>query len=216
MGRYMAGAEQTFIKKALSRSDARLLILDVGGGHGQHSSFVHELGHSPVLVDFDPEPIEIFLKERTDIPAIHASGLELPIRDAAFDVVLTIEVSPCTTGEGDKNVRYFADVHRILKKNGRFLFTAHNKNSYIGRLKKLSKNAPDFEDLYYLEGVAEYTKKLRETGFDVEKCWGYRWPPFTRSSNNPLIPVFAILERVLFLRRLPHVSPWLFIAARKI
>ncbi len=82
-------------------------------------------------------------------------------------------------------------------------------------MKRIYKNRPSWEERYYLEGVNDYRRKLDEAGFEIEGCWGYRWLPFRRESNNRLIPALAFLEKTLLLNRLTHVSPWLFFAARK-
>lgn len=215
IGKYTASFEQSIMKKTLGDAGSNLFVLDVGGGDGQHARYVKKLGHSPVLLDPDSVPLEILLEKGTDIPAIRANGLALPIRESVFDVVMTIEVSVCLSGKDDANVKYFKDANRILKKNGLFLATTFNKNSYISYLKRINKNRPGWEEQYYLEGVNDYRRKLDEAGFEIEGCWGYRWLPFRRESNNRLIPALAFLEKTLLLSRLTHVSPWLFFAARK-
>lgn len=215
MGTRIADFERSMMRKLLGNAGSRLTILDVGGGDGQHTLFVKHLGHAPVLLEYDPKPIDLFLQRGTDIPAIHASGMALPIRDGTFDVVMTIEVSICLTGKDDNNSRHFADVHRILKKGGLFIATTHNRDSYISLLKRLDRNRPAYESLYYREGLKEYKQKLRNAGFDIEGCWGYRWLPFRRDSNNPLIPFLGFLEKALFLKNVARFGPWLFLAARK-
>jgi SAM-dependent methyltransferase len=215
MGRYTTAFEQRIMTKVLGKVPESLSILDIGGGDGQHSFHVRSLGHEPVLLEYDDAPIQIHLDRGSTIPAIQASGLALPIAGGTFDAVMTIEVSVCFTGLGDANVGFFADVHRVLRPGGLFLLTAFNRDSYINPLKKLKKNRPDWEEMYYLEGLGDYQRKLGDAGFEVEHCWGYRWLPFTRQSNNRLIPLLARLERLLFLRNLPRFSPWLFFVARK-
>jgi SAM-dependent methyltransferase len=215
MVEYTTRAEQSFIAKALRGAAPGLRILDVGGGSGRHASFVKELGHFPMVLEYDSEPLGILLREQQDIPAIQGDGRLMPVRDELFDVVLTIEVPICTTGENDINTRFFKEVHRVLRNKGAFLFTADNKSSYIARLKGLCRNKPEYESKYYVENVKDYSRKLLDAGFAVRACWGYRWLPFTRYSDNPLVPVVELLERALFLRYLNYFSPWLFFAAEK-
>lgn len=216
MGDYTSSFERRLLKRLLPTSEISLRVLDVGGGEGRYSGYVRQLGHSPVLLEYDSLPLEIFSEQDRGFGAIQADGLALPIRDSAFDVVMTIEVSICTTALNDNNTRHFRDVHRILRPNGLFLIMAFNRNSYIRYLKKLSKDRPKYEDAYYMEGPAEFARKLKAAGFEMVGCWGYRWLPFTRESNSPLIPVLAWLERGLLLSRLTRFSPWLFFAARKL
>ena len=215
MGRYTHDYEQTAIRRALAGCGPALGVLDVGGGDGHHSELVARLGHVPVVLEYDLAPLDILRKKGAGFPAVQGSGLELPIRSATFDVVMTIEVTLCVTAEDDNNTRHFADVSRVLKPNGLFLFTAYNKNSYVSVLKGLRGKRPSYEDRYYLEGLSDYTRKLDDAGFDVQACWGYRWLPFTRDSNNRLIPLLARFEKLMRLDRLVGLSPWLFFAARK-
>ena len=215
MGCYTTAFEQGIMTLVLGNAGKGLKILDVGGGDGQHSVHVRSLGHEPVLLEYDWAPIEIHLARGSGIPAIQASGLDLPIAKETFDAVMTIEVSVCFTGLNDANVAFFSDVHRVLRPGGLFLLTAFNRDSYINILKKFKKNRPGWEDMYYREGMGDYKRKLSDAGFTVEHCWGYRWLPFTRQSNSRLIPRLAGLEKLLLLRHLPHFSPWLFFVARK-
>jgi ubiquinone/menaquinone biosynthesis C-methylase UbiE len=216
MRRYKVGFEQSMLRKALQREPNGLMVLDVGGGEGIHSTFVKNMGHSPVVLDFDSIPLELYLEREGDATAIQASGLALPIRDAVCDVVMTIEVSAVCTGEDDANVRYFEDVHRVLKRNGLFLMTTFNRYSYVSLLKRSEKERPRYESRYYQEGCFRCRRKLERAGFRIEDCWGYRWLPFRVESDNRLVPVMAFLEKILLLNRVTPLSPWLFFISRKV
>ncbi len=215
MGVYTGRIEQALIAKYLAAEGSNLSVLDVGGGSGRNTTFVKSLGHRPTLLEFNGVPINLFREEHADIPAVQASGLELPVADASFDAVITIEVTVCVTGENGANERFFPDVHRVLKANGLFLLTVSNGDSYVGNIKKRDPNLADYETAYYHDGFNDYMRKLDDAGFVVEACIGYRWIPFTRDSDSALIPVLAGVEKALQLRRLPRFSPWVFIAARK-
>ena len=214
MGAYTTAFEMKAIAAALG-DNASLRVLDIGGGDGRYSALATELGHAPTLLEYESAPLEIFREREADAPAIRASGLELPVRDAVFDAALTIEVPECVTGYEGNNLRFFAEVNRVLKPGGTFIFTAHNKDSYIARLKSLARNRPDYEVRYYSDNVEDYKRKLNDASFDVVQCLGYRWVPFTRDSNAALIPMLGWIENALGMRRLSGYSPWLFFVARK-
>jgi SAM-dependent methyltransferase len=215
MGEYTTRVEHGFIRETLGHCEGGLTMLDVGGGNGRHASLVKELGHHPIVLERDPAPIDGLLKKELGIPAVMADAMELPVRSASVDVVLTIEVTVCTTGVGNNNRKYFAEVARVLKEDGLFIFTAFNRHSYLGLTRKLKRNQPAYEELYYTDSAGDYRRALGRAGFEVIATRGFRWPPFTRSSSSRLVPAAVFLETALLLRSIPAVSPWLCFAARK-
>ncbi len=214
MGLYTGGFEQAVIAQELDRIGTNVSVLDVGGGDGRNAVFAKEVGHDPVLLEYEPLPLQLFLERGVTLPAVQASGMELPVADGSFQAVMTIGVSACFTGQDDINVRFFAEVHRVLKPGGLFLLTAHNKGSYIGRIRQTHGEGPGWAG-YYTDDCDDYSRKLNAAGFDITACHGYRWLPFPHNSNNPLIPALALVEKVLPLRRSTRFSPWLFFVARK-
>lgn len=215
MGHYTTVVEQSFIRSTLSKQEDQLKILDVGGGDGRHSCCVKELGHHPIVLERDSAPINILLNKQVDIPIIQADAMTLPVRAGIFDIVLTIEVSICTTGVNNYNTAYFKEVNRILKNNGLFIFTAFNKYSCLELLRKFRRSKPSYEILYYSESARDYRRKLINADFEIIKCRGFRWLPFKRGSNNRLVPIAAFIESLLMLKLITCFSPWLYFAARK-
>lgn len=215
MGKYTTAVERRFIRRMLMRENGPLRILDVGGGEGVHSVDMREMGHKPIVLERDSKPIGTLIERHPDIPVVQADAMTLPIAAGSVDAVLTIEVSICTTGVDNHNVTYFAEVSRILKNGGLFIFTAFNQRSYFGLLNRFRGRRPSFEGYYYSESIARYRSKLRDAGFEIIEIRGFRWPPFTRSSNSRLVPVASFLESLFLLRYATGLSPWLCLAARK-
>jgi hypothetical protein len=46
------------------------------------------------------------------------------------------------------------------------------------------------------------------TGFSVKRKIGFNWSLFGRTSENRLVPLFAGIEKIFGLRKLPSFSPW--------
>jgi SAM-dependent methyltransferase len=217
MGRYVGESERRFIRAALRSRGAGLSVADVGGGEGRYSVYTRQLGHHPVLLEYDDTPIELAVERGVPAPIVQSDGLAIPLLDATFDVVMAMGVGPCMTGKDDGNVKFFADAWRVLKPSGTLIFTASNRGSYAAKLRKLvRKGEPEYDQSYYFDNHTEYSRKLAEGGFRLDACWGYRWLPILHASNNPLIPMGAWLERALQLKRLPGASPWLFFTATKV
>jgi hypothetical protein len=71
-------------------------------------------------------------------------------------------------------------------------------------------------DEVYAFSYGALRRSFCRAGFEIAYEEGLCWGPFGRASNSPLIPAFAKLERVLGLRRLTTLSPWVTFIARKV
>ena len=56
---------------------------------------------------------------------------------------------------------------------------------------------------------------LSAIGFSVKRKIGFNWGLFGRTSENRLVPLFAGIERIFGLRKLPSFSPWVMVHAIK-
>jgi hypothetical protein len=73
--------------------------------------------------------------------------------------------------------------------------------------------ARTFDAYYRGAPYSTFRSKLRARGFRIEREEGICWFPFRRSSDSGLIPAAVATERLLGLRRLPRVSPWVLCVA---
>ena len=77
---------------------------------------------------------------------VEGSALDLPFADASFDVVLNVEAS---NDYGDRP-RFFAEVARVLKPGGVFLYTDSFRAAHAGQVKPELAAAgfePEFDDI---------------------------------------------------------------------
>jgi hypothetical protein len=68
---------------------------------------------------------------------------------------------------------------------------------------------------YYKIAYPIWRKKLCAKGFRMVHEEGCCWFPFRRASNSVFVPYFIWLEKVLGLRKLAAVSPWIVFIAQK-
>ena len=59
----------------------------------------------------------------------------------------------------------------------------------------------------------EIIKGLRKAGFKLVRKEGFTWLLFSRTSENFLVPLSAKMERLLRLRKMPSISPWVMVHA---
>ena len=100
-----------------------LKVLEVGCGRGGGASYVKRYLHPELLigVDFSKSNIN-YCRQKYQQPDLHfelGDAEALQFDDNSFDVVINVESSHCY----QHTDKFFAEVYRVLKPNGYFLFT---------------------------------------------------------------------------------------------
>jgi ubiquinone/menaquinone biosynthesis C-methylase UbiE len=125
--KFMAGTEKAGLadrrKQLLARARGR--VLEVGGGTGANLPFYGN-DVEEVVVTEPEEPMARRLERKlgnASVPArvVRAPAEQLPFEDASFDVVVSTLVL-CTVADP---TRALAEIHRVLKPEGQFLFLEH-------------------------------------------------------------------------------------------
>jgi SAM-dependent methyltransferase len=207
MGRYRTAREFAFILEYVRGKN--LAILDVGGGSGRFAVSLAKRGHRVTVADISEEALKL-LRERNvaGISTMHGDFLSQAFEER-FDAVTAIESLQCITSVSFAEL--FGRIHALLKTGGWFVFTALNDRSWRYALRALRGNNLE----YNVAEPGAYEAALRMVGFCDVHVEGFVWIPFTATSNSPLVPVFAAMERGLGLGRWIGQSPWLMIAAKR-
>jgi ubiquinone/menaquinone biosynthesis C-methylase UbiE len=130
----------------------RLRVLEVSCGRGGGlMAFVGEDHDSFDVTGLDVAPSAIEFCRRRHGESEHrrfvqGSALELPFPDATFDVVLNVEAS---NDYGDR-ARFFAEVARVLKTDGVFLYADSFRSALVARVNEELANAgfaAEFDDI---------------------------------------------------------------------
>lgn len=155
----------------------KLDVLDIACADGEFLFTNDKHWRSIVGLDISPNLIKKAKKRSFSTPtkfAVHDCGTgELPLKDGSVQVVTCIA-----------SLQYIFDlenftteVHRVLKKNGTYIFTVPNAVYLLRRLTWLAGNMPssscysngyDAGTLHYFV-IPRLTKFLEENGFVVEK-----------------------------------------------
>ena len=101
-------------------------VLDVGAGQGAFSKRLERAGLSVSACDVEPEQFQVTGIECRQVGA----GGALPYGDATFDLAVAVEVMEHIDGHD----RFFAEIARVLKLRGVFLFTTPNILSLKSRM----------------------------------------------------------------------------------
>ena len=116
----LGGDRTPFITAAIDEPVGR--ILDVGCSYGWALNALTGKADELVGVDMDKDALEQARASYPHITFVHQDASTLPFGDAEFDAVILSEVIEHV---GDENKQFVIDeVHRVLKPEGLFIFTA--------------------------------------------------------------------------------------------
>ncbi len=107
-------------------------ILELGCGGGRVGLGMWQLGyHNVLLSDFSPEMVSItqgvLEQAGADLKAEVADACNLSYTDESFDgVIFAFNGLMCMRGQADR-LRALPEIHRVLKRRGKFLFTANDR-----------------------------------------------------------------------------------------
>lgn len=163
------GREGTLEIAELMNPTDRDRVLDVGCGLGGTARFLaHNYGCAVSGIDFTGEFVDVGrtltemvgLDEMIDLE--QGSALELPYQDESFDYVTTEHVQ---MNIGDKR-RFYGEIARVLKPEGRFVFHDIFCGSVSGPLHYPVPWADD-PSYSYLAPVGEARSLMEEAGLDI-------------------------------------------------
>ncbi len=115
---------------------AGLDVLEVGCGRGGGASYVKRYLHPSSLtgVDFSQSNID-FCRQKYQLPGLNfelGDAEALQFADNSFDAVINVESSHCY----QYTDKFFAEVNRVLRPNGYFLFTDFRPKKAVENTKK--------------------------------------------------------------------------------
>ena len=123
-------SEQIIFEKYVRKSDK---ILDLGCGAGRTTINLFKLGYTNIIgLDLSNSLIDYAKnytrKNNLNIEFILGDARKLYFDDNSFDVVLfSFNGLMCIPEQKNRDV-VLAEIHRVLKRGGKFIFTAHNRD----------------------------------------------------------------------------------------
>jgi hypothetical protein len=110
---------------------------------------------------------------------------------------------------------FLPEAYRVLGESGVFVGVSWNRYSLRGLRARLVNALRGGNDPFYQVPYSLWKQHLCKQGFRILYERGLCWFPFPRSSNSPLIPICARIERWGGLFRLINLSPWIAFIAQK-
>lgn len=125
---------------------AGLTVLEVGSGRGGGASYLARY-HRParyVGADFSPTAVALAQRRHAGVANLAftvGDAERLPFPAASFDAVVNVESSHCYGDVG----RFFAEVARVLRPGGHFLYTDFRTVADLGQLEQRLAAQPGWE-----------------------------------------------------------------------
>ncbi|MDP2675119.1 MAG: methyltransferase domain-containing protein [Dehalococcoidia bacterium] len=212
MGKYITDAEVTFLERSLERARPRLVV-DAGAGTGRLTRVLAGLSDGVIATEVNPGLAAAAAGVAPNVDAVRVSGSScaIPFRDGIADGVVCVEVPDLTHWRW-----FYRESRRLLRPGGVLIVTLQNRLSWKGVIARLlrwryrTKPGP----AYYRRSLGELVSLGRQAGLDFEDAVGFNWLPFSRTSDSPLVPALAKLEKALRLDRLVRISPWVIVRFR--
>ena len=195
-------------------------VLCIGCGTGEECAYIKGLGVKEVIgIDISERMIETSRKEDPSIEFKIMDMEELSFPEDSFDFIYS---SLCLHYAEDWR-KTLKGVNRILKKNGKFLFSTHNPIYWGAEVKRIYGNKirmlGSMKKGKKKEVIGDYlkTRKINDTWGKTFKVTYYH-KPFHKMINEIKDSGFEILscDEPSPLRSLKGIDPWLFNYYRKI
>jgi len=203
MGKYLTQVETNFILNSLDLSSINT-VMDIGAEAGRFSQLAKTNTAETISLDINSYGLKRLKLKKKNTNAIQADARKIPLKNETFDAIFMVEVLDYIP-ELDQA---FGECHRTLKPDATLIVSFGNKSSLKSKLRELSGKS-------YQHSYRKIIQSLTETGFSVKRKTGYNWLLFGRMSENPLIPFIAKMERLVGLRRISSLSPWVIVHAVK-
>jgi len=204
MGKYLTKIETDFISKSVDLSKENIAVMDVGAEAGRFSLLPETSNATVVSVDLDSYALRRLKSKTNQVNVIQADARNLPLKEELFDIVFMIEVLDYIP-----NIEAaFAETKRTLKPNASYVLSFGNKSSLKAKIKAMQGKP-------YRHSYKKVMQDLSKAGLVIKSKKGYSWLLFGRTSQSPLVPIFATFEKYLGLRRVVRFSPWVIIHVSK-
>ncbi|MDH5482611.1 MAG: class I SAM-dependent methyltransferase [Candidatus Bathyarchaeota archaeon] len=203
VGRYLTRTETDFVRNSVDITKCTL-IMDVGAEAGRFSLLAANSDVDVVSIDIDYYGLKRLKLKNRFVNVIRADARSIPIKKEVFDAVFMIEVLDYIP-ELEKAMQ---ECCKALRREAPLVLSFGNKSSLKSKLRAIRGKI-------YQHSYPEVIQSLNRTGFKIRRRIGYNWLPFSRTSENLLVPLLAKMERLFGLRKIPSLSPWVLIHAVK-
>lgn len=213
-GSYITAAEERALREASRLAGPPGHAVDVGCEGGRWAGLLVALGWSMTCTDVDPDTLATCARRIPEATCLQVSPADerLPLADASVRLASCMEVHPVA------HSAWFApEMLRVLEPGGLVVTVVWNRASARGWVAdRLSRFRDGRPHEYYGDGTyRSWRARTVEQGLEIVDERGLCWFPFGRASDSRLVPAAVRVERAIRLHRLPALSPWVVVTARR-
>lgn len=214
-GRYSSEIERRAILKANTLVTRPATAFEIGCEGGRWSKLLSDFGWRLICTDIDQHALAICKERIPTATCVRVSPDEtkFPCNTESIALLLCIQVWPVIPADW-----FIDEAFRVLQKGGLIVGVVMNRSSWRGLLYHYVtplRVRGSGQWYWFPFPYTAWRKEFCERGFTMVHEEGFGWPPFRRSSDSPLVPVAARIERYLGLRKLVSISPLIVFIARK-
>ena len=209
-GRYISAVERRTILRGSEAATGPRSALEVGCDGGRWSALLADAGWSMTCTDIDVDALDACGRRVPSAERVLVTPdcTVLPAESNSLGLLLCFEVFWVV------HERWFLEeVARVLAPGGVCVAVVSNRASHRRFLWQVANrprsNVDTANPPMYSRSYRSWRHQLREHGFVPISEEGLCWMPFSRQSNARLVTPLNELERVLGLRRVPMLSPWI-------
>lgn len=207
VGRYKFRCEYQFIlENGKTHFDK---ILDIAGGSGRFALPLRDYSKKITVIDLNASALQLLRERDNNIEIFNDDFRKIEINDT-FSLILCIEA----IGNFQDWEAFFNKVSKLLKDEGRFIFSYTNPNNWRFFLRKIKHWKKGFHPYKEME-LFELKAMLSKCNFEIDKMEGMNWIPLSLSSNSIFVSFFEFVENKFKLKKWHSQSPWLMISVKK-
>jgi SAM-dependent methyltransferase len=216
-GAYLSSEEGAMLERASDVAGPPRVALEIGVEGGRWSKLLQDRGWNMICTDVDAAALAICAARLPEAACILVDPADttLPCDRASVGLLLAFEVGPVVQSDW-----FPGEAARVLAPNGILVCSFYNRLSLRALVYRLlclfDTHRQRYGDDYYRGGTyGAFRRTLVEQGFEPVEELGLGWSPFARHSNSRLIPLCLRIESLLRLARLPRLSPFVLLVARR-
>ncbi len=210
-GKYISEVELSLILQAHEVAGQPTTALEIGAEGGRWAKILADLGWDMICTDIVPEVLEVCQKRIPNAKCVlvDRDSITFPCETESARLLLAIEVHELVEQDW-----FIDEACRVLESGGLFVGVFQNTRSWRALIRNLKRDPPG-SITHYTASYAPWRRKLSKRGIRMIREVGLCWMPFGRKSDSRLIPPAVTVERMLGLRKLPSLSPWVVFVAQK-
>jgi SAM-dependent methyltransferase len=213
-GQYLTRAESRAFARGVSVATDHRVALDVGCEGGRWARLLVDDDWKVTCTDVHADVLDVC---RTRLPSarcvlVTPECTQLPVESETVGLVLCLEVFQVVHEDW-----FLDEVDRVLAPGGVLVAVVSNRTSHRRWLWRFKRKDPDPRARLpmYSRSYRSWRRYLEDRGFVVDQEEGVGWMPFPRESNSRLVAPLTTLERLLGLRHLVTLSPWICVVIRR-